>query len=322
MFSNTPVKLVASLCLLFSLVSPWATAEQSIKSDKVTSTLLLDIANTEQGLVSAGWRGHVIVSNDSGETWEQKSIDTRFTLTAMDFPTAKKGWIVGHNSLILHSDDGGNTWIKQHEDLESQKAIFDVWFKDENTGWAVGSWGLALHTTDGGKNWQDISEAIYNPDGYHYYGITGHTDGTLYIVGEREFTFNGGLVFQSKDWGVTWTQLAPPSPGTLFGTATAPDGTAYAYGVLGELHATRDQGESWKKIDLDTRDTVSYITFIGHKLVGVGSKGLTFTSKDGYNFHRWYEKEHFDFTSILPIDNKTAWVTGPKGIQQITLQKP
>ena len=307
--------------LEITLFSPNSSAESAVVSNQVTTTLLLDTYDTGSRIVAIGWRGHIVISDDRGQSWKQVIADTRFLLSAVTFASDKKGWAVGHNSTILHTNDGGLTWVKQYEDLTLMKALFDVWFLDENIGWAVGSLGLVMHTEDGGKSWQNISEALNNPDQYHYYGIAGNKQGTLYIVGERDATLEGGLIFQSTDTGKSWKQLGSASPGTLFGVSISPNqSTMYVYGILGNLYRSTNLGQSFEKIPLPTRETVTNLEFIDdNNIIAVGAKGLIATSENGIDFSNRFDRARNDFTSVLPLDQQKAIVTGPKGVSIIDI---
>ena len=59
----------------------------------------------EGRLVAVGDRGHVLVSADQGATWEQILVPTRAMLTAVAFADAKNGTAVGHDGVILATND-------------------------------------------------------------------------------------------------------------------------------------------------------------------------------------------------------------------------
>ncbi|MCB1843284.1 MAG: hypothetical protein KDI09_10010, partial [Halioglobus sp.] len=83
-------------------------------------SLLLDIATAGDRLVAAGERGHVLYSDDAGHQWRQAMVPTTQMLTAVHFVNASLGWSVGHDGLILTSDDGGATWRIQRDGLAVQ----------------------------------------------------------------------------------------------------------------------------------------------------------------------------------------------------------
>lgn len=61
-------------------------------------------------------------------------------------------WAAGHpGSVLLHSDDQGNTWRVQPSD--QRWPINSLHFFDQHRGWAVTDGGSILATRDGGKSW-------------------------------------------------------------------------------------------------------------------------------------------------------------------------
>jgi len=177
---------------------------------------LFSIARADKRLIAVGQRGHILVSDD-GRHWQQASVPVSTDLTAVHFPVTAQGWAVGHDGVILHSADGGRTWVKQLDGRTAAKLIvsyyerhaqkdapavasivadanrmlaegpdlpfLNVWFEDEKSGYAIGAFNLILKTSDGGKSWVPISELVDNPNRYHLYGISA-SGGDCYIAGE------------------------------------------------------------------------------------------------------------------------------------------
>jgi photosystem II stability/assembly factor-like uncharacterized protein len=73
----------------------------------------MDVTRAGDRLIAVGERGHILLSGDSGKSWTQVAVPVSVTLTAACFPTAETGWVVGHDGVVLRSDDGGHTWRKQ-----------------------------------------------------------------------------------------------------------------------------------------------------------------------------------------------------------------
>jgi len=61
----------------------------------------------------------VILSDDDGATWHQAKVPVSVTLTAVSFGTPAKGWAVGHSGIVLHTEDGGETWVKQLDGIQA-----------------------------------------------------------------------------------------------------------------------------------------------------------------------------------------------------------
>jgi photosystem II stability/assembly factor-like uncharacterized protein len=54
-------------------------------------------------------------------------------------------------STILHTRDGGNSWVKQAGGED--RYLNDLFFVDKMKGWVVGEYGFISHTVDGGGTW-------------------------------------------------------------------------------------------------------------------------------------------------------------------------
>jgi photosystem II stability/assembly factor-like uncharacterized protein len=103
---------------------------------------------------SSGWRldyDTIFKTNNGGRSWQSQQ---RFSFGLNDFYffDNQMGWIVADAGKILHTLDGGQTWIQQNSPTtESLRAIC---FLDSLTGWIAGSHGVILHTTNGGEDWE------------------------------------------------------------------------------------------------------------------------------------------------------------------------
>ena len=124
--------------------------EPAVASERAASSLLLGVAEAGPRLVAVGHWGHVVLSDDGGESWRQaKSVPTRATLTAVYFVDARQGWAVGHDAIILHSNDGGESWQLQQFAPDLETPLFSLWFENARHGLAVGAYGMAFRTRDG-----------------------------------------------------------------------------------------------------------------------------------------------------------------------------
>ena len=74
---------------------------------------LTGLARAGKRVVAVGQRGHVLLSDDAGKTWQQADVPVSADLVAVSFPNAETGWAVGHDGVVLHSTDAGRTWARQ-----------------------------------------------------------------------------------------------------------------------------------------------------------------------------------------------------------------
>ena len=79
----------------------------------------------------------------------------------MAFSDVNDGWAVGQGGVILHTTNGGTSWLTQSSGTAYD--LFSVSFVDANYGWVVGGeletseGNVTLHTTNGGSSWNTQS---------------------------------------------------------------------------------------------------------------------------------------------------------------------
>ncbi|MGE7957305.1 WD40/YVTN/BNR-like repeat-containing protein [Pseudomonas sp. NPDC089530] len=77
-------------------------------------TLLTDVHRLGERLVLVGEGGRILIRDADGHL-QQSSVPVDLLLTAVHFVDDHNGWAVGHDGVILHSVDGGRTWLKQSD---------------------------------------------------------------------------------------------------------------------------------------------------------------------------------------------------------------
>ncbi|WP_242634944.1 YCF48-related protein [Alteromonas sp. KUL42] len=110
--------------------STTAIAEESFIAPLVEQSVLLDI-DADTFVVIVGERGHVLISGD-GENFTQKKVPTHSTLTSATV-VGNHIWAVGHDAVILHSSDKGESWQVQNYQPDLQRPFLDVLFLMKNT---------------------------------------------------------------------------------------------------------------------------------------------------------------------------------------------
>ncbi|WP_043309712.1 YCF48-related protein [Pseudomonas sp. ML96] len=246
---------------------------------------LNDVAHSGDRLVAVGQRGHILYSGANGEQWQQARVPVSSDLAAVYFPSRRAGWAVGHDGVILHSDDAGVSWSKQLDGrqigalmlqhytalaaaepaseewasrlVEAQrmveegadKALLDVWFANDQLGYAVGVFGLILRTDDGGRRWQPFGEHTDNPQGLHLNAIAA-VDGVPYIVGEQ------GLLLRWDAVQQRFIALQTPYSGSFFGVI-GQGSELLVYGLRGHVLRSTDAGVSWSALDSGLQSSIT-----------------------------------------------------------------
>lgn len=315
MISHRWINLAASLSLVFALAADvaWAAFQDPIdapaaKTVKAAIQHFNGVAVAGNSLVAVGRRGVIIVSEDAGKTWTQSVVPVGVDLTAVSFPTAKKGWAVGHAGVVISSEDGGKTWSKildgrkvvtlvndyyekraQGGDAAAEKVMpdvkrlvedgpihpfLDVWFESEQVGYVMGAFDLILRTEDGGKTWTPWLERMDNPKVLHFYGMRG-AEGEVFVIGEQ------GMVLRLDKAAQRFVAVKTPYEGSYFGLAVRP-GNLVVVGLRGNAYRSQDNGKTWQKLDTKLQLAMSAVTFFPDgRLVMVSVGGDVLVSNDG-----------------------------------------
>ncbi|MGY4532303.1 photosystem II stability/assembly factor-like uncharacterized protein [Pseudomonas sp. TE3786] len=273
---------------------------------------LADVSRAGERLVAVGQRGHILYSDTAGDQWLQAQVAVSSDLTAVYFPTPKLGWAVGHDGVILHSEDAGATWSKQLDgrqigalmqerysamaaaapddeqwaarladaqrmiDEGADKALLDVWFANDQLGYAVGVFGVILRTEDGGRHWQPFADRTDNPQGLHLNAIAA-VNGVPYIAGEQ------GLLLRWDAEQQRFVALQTPYSGSFFGV-TGSASELLVYGLRGHVLRSVDGGSSWTELDNHLQNSISAATqdASGHVLLFSQAGHVLRISADGH----------------------------------------
>jgi len=155
-------------------------------------------------------------------------------LLSVSFPTEKEGWACGRWGTVLHTADGGKTWLLQPTGTEN--TLVSIHFVDPQNGWAVGEEGTILHTADG-KTW----EKQKSPVPYYLMKVKFVTPLKGYIVGERTH------ILSTVDGGKTWNIQFKDEDFILKSVSFCDDLHGWAVGEYGYIYHTKDGGVTWKK---------------------------------------------------------------------------
>lgn len=232
------------------------------------------VVATSSRLIAVGQRGHIVYSDDAGNTWKQAAVPVRSDLTSVFFSSDRSGWAVGHEGVVLHTADGGQNWSLQLDgnraaelvktyygakarqgdrqaqallqDIEGEfsggpdKPFLDVWFSSDTEGFVVGAFGMIFRTDDGGRNWLPWFERIDNPKRLHIYSIRGQ-GGRVYAVGEQ------GLFTRLEGGSQHFEAVPSPYSGSFFGVLPTDEG-ALVFGMRGNAFRMQEKALNWQKL--------------------------------------------------------------------------
>lgn len=198
--------------------------------------------------------------------------------------------------------------------------LMDVWFANPQHGLAIGSYGQIFRTTDGGKSWTLWKHGIENPYNFHYYGITGASNGDLYLVGEQ------GGIYLSTDRGDSWTALDSPYEGSLYGVLNAHHAggeVLLVYGFNGNVFRSVDQGETWHRVKMPMRKSINDgVVLEDGSILLVGNSGVLLHSVDGgQSFSLQTDQLERPFVSVAALDKGKLALVGIAGVRIIQLDE-
>lgn len=288
--------------------------EKSIQAPLAARSLKLDAVALDGALVAVGQRGHILISSDGGETWQQAEVPTRATLTGVDFYDGNLGLAVGHDSVILRTTDGGVTWERMHWAPEDEAPFFDVWFSDAENGIAIGAYGSYFTTSDGGTTWN--FEPIGDTD-WHLHQIARAADGRLYMAAEA------GMAYRSDDGGATWTELLTPYQGSYFGVLPLEDDVVLLFGLRGHLFRSEDAGESWQEIETGTVASLNDgIRLTDSTIVITGLGGTVLVSHDGgRTFELVEQSSRRGIQTVVQASDDSLLLVGEFGVRLLPVSE-
>jgi len=293
-------RLVAMLCAA-CLSAPLAGAQETretkrydvldlpaVQSPLAQHSLVYSLTREGDRIFATGIRGHILYSSDFGDSWTQaESVPVRSSLLDAAFPTREQGWVVGHDGVVLHTEDGGRTWVKQLDGFKlaeigleyyrrkleenpdneryallvdemttaqqqaADRPFFKVIMLDTRRGYIAGAYGLLFHTEDGGQSWYPVMENLALDQFVHLFdfALLPPAPGGQGGAWEPQIVLAGemGTLLALDSATGQWNRLEFPYDGSMF-TISATGGDALVTGGLrGLVYFSPDRGASWQE---------------------------------------------------------------------------
>ncbi|MGD8782390.1 MAG: YCF48-related protein [Ignavibacteria bacterium] len=217
---------------------------------------LIEVVGDGDLLFALGEGGHILKSENFGETWSLLNFNTPSSFESMQF-VGNKGFLINEYSDFYVTTNGSD-W-EQTASVGLWNAG-DIYFVSESVGFAAKENAGILKTTDGGSNWYYVLDPVD-------FSSTNMVGGLCFAdeqTGYAWFTLNSYSdyrVYKTTDAGENWSQVAQMtgasylsggsieffdgSNGFMAGTSTKPD-TVY----LSWLKYTEDGGTTWNDADI------------------------------------------------------------------------
>lgn len=200
----------------------------------------VDVFDNDSRIYILGHYGHLVQTFNSGQTWNNRYLETEEAYWNMDFLTPDRGVAVGGGAFTsggIHlfnvNQEGRDTFLKEplHEmndaAMVSDKVIISVGF------------GIVRRSEDGGLTFQTI-----DIKGDNFVAVDFPTDQIGYMVGAS------GSIFKTTDSGINWTELNAPNNFTQLKIQFSEvffldEDKGYCVGLNGTFWKTINGGDDW-----------------------------------------------------------------------------
>lgn len=284
-------------------------------------------------------------------------MSTHYMLHDVFFADNKSGWAVGSRSYepgfwgqaILHTSDGGDTWMTQYEDAPSMDELFSyhrldsVYFVEKKNGWAVGTsksmmnpnlqpgggWerkGAILHTNDGGTTWENEGSNLYDQWDLEFFDVEFLNDREGWALATKRFPSQNIFLAHTLDAGNHWSWVDTGIQGPLaIGFASVQGDLQlfgrdiWAAGGLGTVIHSSDGGARWAGQKL----SCSYqtcplrtfaLSFQNSSSGWLAGEKLFYTDNGGGSWNQTNLDAEGDFQDIQALDNQNIWIVGEEGL--------
>ncbi|WP_244177376.1 WD40/YVTN/BNR-like repeat-containing protein [Marinobacter vinifirmus] len=283
----------ACLGLSMALAAPAAYAltdiieTPALMSDLAPESLLNDATRAGDRIVAVGERGHVIYSDDEGQTWTQAEVPVSVTLNAVDFGSDSSGWVVGHSGVVLHSGDAGATWQLQFDGLQAAELVIES--REEQIAAMEERIEQAPEAEKGDLEWalDDLFFALENVQADMEIGPVNPLLDVWFENDQHGFVVGAyGMVLRTQDGGETWEdwgpQLSNPQNFHLNSVARVTGGGLVIVGEAGQVHVSVDNGDTWERRESPYDGSLFGVMGTGkvNEVLAFGLRGNTMLSTD------------------------------------------
>jgi photosystem II stability/assembly factor-like uncharacterized protein len=202
----------------------------------------MKFSDYNNGLISG--EGHLIRTNDSGNTWTEANTGTNgwsTTFHAIEYVSIDTVFVAGakmDTTTILRSFDGGNTWDVNA--IGNYGVAKDIFFRDKQTAF-LACYNTILKSIDGGNTWEATILNTTNPIDFR--SIQFPSQDTGFAVGD-------GLLenmMKTTDGGNTWNVITSGITSGLNAVYFSDNNTGLIFGENGVESKTVTGGIVGKK---------------------------------------------------------------------------
>jgi photosystem II stability/assembly factor-like uncharacterized protein len=245
--------------------------------------------------------------------WESIALPVETSVLDVSFTEdSSHGWIVGVDSTLLETLDGGTTWRKRELLLGEQKYRFSSVAFAGDEGWVAGQPALLLHTNDAGESWEQIPLSEKLPGAPE----------TIEAIGPEtaEMVTDLGAIYRTDDAGRNWKALVNDAFGVLKSLHRSNDGKYVAVSSRGNFFSVWGPGqESWQPFNRNSSRRLQTMGFAPDGRLWLLARGgqLQITnSEDPEDWGKTKSPQKVNSWGFLDMGYRTndeAWIVGGSG---------
>lgn len=249
----------------------------------------------------------------SQNPWQVLQLPTDANLMDIAFTdNPDRGWLVGSNSTLLETLDGGETWQPKTVDLDSDKYRLNSISFSGQEGWIVGSPPLLLHTDDGGNSWSRIPLSAKLPG----------NPNTILALGSQsaEMTTDVGAIYKTTDGGQSWKALVQDAVGVVRNISRSADGKYVTVSSNGSFYSVWKPGqEAWEPHNRNSSRRVQNMGFTKEGGLWMLARGGQLQFTDPEDPQKWLDPEYPELSTswgLLDLAYRTPeelWIAGGSG---------
>ncbi|AOY88266.1 photosystem I reaction center subunit IV [Marinobacter salinus] len=249
--------------------------------------LLNDVTVAGDRIVAVGERGHIIYSDDEGQSWAQADVPVSVTLTGLDFGSETDGWAIGHSGVVLHSSDAGETWELQLTGIRAAELAIES--QEEAIAEMEARVEVAPEEQKGDLEWalDDLLFTLENMQADLDIGPVNPFLDVWFADDQRGFVVGAyGMFFQTTDGGETWQDWSPKLDNSqnfhLNAITRIAGGAMVIVGEAGQIHVSVDAGETWERRESPYPGSLFGVTGTGgvNEVLAFGLRGTLMHSTD------------------------------------------
>jgi photosystem II stability/assembly factor-like uncharacterized protein len=328
------MRLIKAYCFMVTLslvtttalaqwVDPLQTPAQT--SAKAHTALLLDITQAGERLVAVGAFGHILYSDDQGASWQQAQVPVSVTLTAVSFADARHGWAVGHDGIILATEDGGLNWRKQLDGFVANDAMVEA--SERLLSQAEAALASLEETDERDEEALEEAEivletAMFAVEDAEYDVSIGSTKpllDVLFLDDKHGLAVGAyGMAFETHNGGDSWSEFTSRLPLTershLNSLTQAAYGQLFIVGEMGLILTSTDNGDSWQALESPYDGSLFGMISSANQLTLMGLRGHLFQSTDaGAHWRELALDNEQTLFQGLAMDNGSRVLVGNSG---------